>query len=1501
MLVSNLLSCIVLVINLFTTQTAIGFGQQKTPSYSTPEEKQGVLIRSLRSYEIDFPTITDGEKAHLGYLTDGSSRRRRRRAINVADDNDRFHYKFRANGQDYHLKLRINKHLVGPDFKVEHYYGNGTLESSEMEEHCYLIGKTIPHKFEAAVSDCDGLSGVVNTEEDMLYIEPLLNISYVDEALLNGTGRPHLVYRHSQLPNYAMGFDGLGITRIEPANSRASRRRAPRRRNIQFSFLKFINRSKRIVKLMWVDRRRKPTFFATLMPGTSRLVNTFTSHKWMALDEDTNKQFLVGNKREYTPRKNKESRRTNVLITLPRGIRLKPTSEKEIRAKVGKKYVESMAVADKSVVEFHGKQRVSRYVLALMNVVSFIFKHKSLGFSIDYVVVRIVLLHKDPEIVTLEKDNPAKSLMSTCQFMLNIRIGRSDADPKFHDHATFLTRKVFGTAAGYAPVRGMCHPTKSCTLNQEDGFPSAFIIAHESGHSLGMEHDGEKNRCSSVTSHGSIMAPLVQSRLNRFMWSSCSRKELMGSIRNFPCLNDKPGKKHEDDLPYLHRYPGVHYSVDDQCLFDFGKGYSFCRAFHRNPCQILWCNMPPPHNHLCKSMRAPALNGTECATGKWCVAGRCVRRTEKIIKPKAIDGNWTDWQNWEACSQECGLGVRIRRRTCDSPAPRHGGKDCVGSSMEEDVCKIKDCEHTIPLYKNNLRNQCVEIGRKRDKYRPWSYYDESSVNLNCTFEHNFCAWINLKRDDERDWTLNRGRTRTSKTGPSVDHTTNSTRGQYIYFESSSPVRNKDKAAIASPDMAVRRACLSFYYHMFGHRMGSLKVVRINAKGRRILWAKHTNQGDRWLNAKIDIEESSVYNLVIEAHRKDSYLGDIALDDITFTVGSCDDKNTNNTEANGACEVSCIRGGSNKRIYMNNILKNGIRCSDDSALDICINGVCRKVGCDNVLDSGKKFDRCGVCDGNGTSCKLNAGNIKLTQNEDMEVVLNVPKGSSSLNVKKRSNSNNLLVLSVGDPDEPDDIEHIINGDVQESPPAIYYGGGTQYVYTNEHGEEVIKSLGVVKKPVFLNIKAKERTRYSPIEVTYEYFDLLDIKAGREIPGVSAVTLENTEMRTRPTVSVEALTPEATPEPTPAVQEEQPRWVITDNWTPCSRSCGKGVTFLKYFCKIGDQIQPRLLCKDLTLDVKERFRYCNIHPCENAYQWLPGPWSTCSQTCSLGIMTRQVTCVELAGKKQVAPARCGGWKPSETKACILEVCEPKWSTGNWTECTATCGLGSQTREVICVDQRGQRISGCNRTTEPESRRNCRKPACASPPADPLDCNFEKGLCEWTQMTNDNFDWQRNQGRTKSTETGPNHDHTLKNRAGHYMFIEASNPQRQDHRARLISPEVNARQACLTFYYHMWGSDTGKLRVKFLTESGYMNQYAWSKIGDQGRKWTRAEVNIPIGLSYQIVIEAIRGRGWRGDIAIDDIVFHHVGCREMRNLKVHIHSGKQARRANTAGNSE
>ena len=61
-----------------------------------------------------------------------------------------------------------------------------------------------------------------------------------------------------------------------------------------------------------------------------------------------------------------------------------------------------------------------------------------------------------------------------------------------HDVSVWLTRRHIGGPSGYAPVSGACDPARSCALIREEGLSSAFIIAHELGHILGMTHDGDK-------------------------------------------------------------------------------------------------------------------------------------------------------------------------------------------------------------------------------------------------------------------------------------------------------------------------------------------------------------------------------------------------------------------------------------------------------------------------------------------------------------------------------------------------------------------------------------------------------------------------------------------------------------------------------------------------------------------------------------------------------------------------------------------------------------------------------------------------------------------------------------------------------------------------------------------------------------------------------------------------------------------------------------------------
>ena len=45
----------------------------------------------------------------------------------------------------------------------------------------------------------------------------------------------------------------------------------------------------------------------------------------------------------------------------------------------------------------------------------------------------------------------------------------------------------------------------------------------------------------------------------------------------------------------------------------------------------------------------------------------------------------------------------------------------------------------------------------------------------------------------------------------------------------------------------------------------------------------------------------------------------------------------------------------------------------------------------------------------------------------------------------------------------------------------------------------------------------------------------------------------------------------------------------------------------------------------------------------------------------------------------------------------------------------------------------------------------------------CDFETGLCGYTQRRNDNFDWLRKAGSTPTVNTGPRVDHTLGSTTG------------------------------------------------------------------------------------------------------------------------------------------
>ncbi|RXN38350.1 MAM and LDL-receptor class A domain-containing 1-like protein [Labeo rohita] len=164
----------------------------------------------------------------------------------------------------------------------------------------------------------------------------------------------------------------------------------------------------------------------------------------------------------------------------------------------------------------------------------------------------------------------------------------------------------------------------------------------------------------------------------------------------------------------------------------------------------------------------------------------------------------------------------------------------------------------------------------------------------CDFEANFCSWMNLLEVDDADWLRAQAGTG-NHTRPSVDHTTNSSTGYYLYMDSSVGVWG-DTAMILSeiftPDS--RGHCFTFWYHMYGYNVGTLKLYSNNRnthnsgnKFGQIVWQESGDQGDVWRKSNVYVTYREPFWFIFEFLKGSGSKGSIAINDIHIIPGPCD--------------------------------------------------------------------------------------------------------------------------------------------------------------------------------------------------------------------------------------------------------------------------------------------------------------------------------------------------------------------------------------------------------------------------------------------------------------------------------------------------------------------------------------------------------------------------------------------------------------------------------------
>ncbi|XP_063113205.1 A disintegrin and metalloproteinase with thrombospondin motifs 9 isoform X9 [Cavia porcellus] len=430
-----------------------------------------------------------------------------------------------------------------------------------------------------------------------------------------------------------------------------------------------------------------------------------------------------------------------------------------------------------------------------------------------------------------------------------------------------------------------------------------------------------------------------------------------------------------------------------------------------------------------------------------------------------------------------------------------------------------------------------------------------------------------------------------------------------------------------------------------------------------------------------------------------------------------------------CKLFCRVAGSTAYYQLGDRVIDGTPCGQDTN-DICVQGLCRQAGCDHILNSKARRDKCGVCGGDNSSCKTVAGTFN-TVHYGYNTVVRIPAGATNIDVRQhsfsgKSEDDNYLALSSSKG------EFLLNGDfvVTMSKREIRVGNTLIEYSGSDNVVERINATDRIDQELLLQVLSVGKL-YNP-DVRYSFNVPIDDKPQQFYwnsygPWQACSKPCQGERKRKPVCTRESdqlpvsdqrcdRLPQPGPITEPCGMNCDLRWHVAGR-SECSAQCGLGYRTLDIYCAKYSRLDGKIEKVDDS--------FCSSHPKPNNQEkcsgecntggWRYSAWTECSKSCDGGSQRRRAICVNNQNDV-LDDSKCTYQEKVTTQRCNDFPC-PRWKSGDWSECLVTCGKGHKHRQVWCQfgeDQVSDRI--CDPEAKPASMQTCQQPECASWQAGP-----------------------------------------------------------------------------------------------------------------------------------------------------------------------------------------